>query len=339
MQKKTRLYEVDMAKGFAMLLVLIGHCTYSDRELVGWLYSFHMPLFFALSGFTFHPEKYKSLREVIDAKFRQLIIPYFLFNTILWVLSLLLLDGLHLQYRHLNELIGIVVADRLSDYFFSLWFLTALFLAEPLLWCLTRMTGRRTGLLMPLSVCSFAAGAVILPVFKGTYWSADLVPIALSFLLLGYLASIWFQRSPALLRSRKTLALAWGVNLLFFWLNFIQVGRSDLYFCKLGNPVYFYLSACGGTIGALSLCLNLGRLPGIEYIGRNSLVFYAFESLAIPLSERLLRSMWGASSLESAPFVSMLMVLSLSCGMLAFASFGYAAFRRRMQTAAVLHVY
>jgi fucose 4-O-acetylase-like acetyltransferase len=61
MKNHSRLAYVDIAKGVAMLLVIIGHCSYSEKILVGWLYSFHMPLFFALSGFTFRPEKYKSL--------------------------------------------------------------------------------------------------------------------------------------------------------------------------------------------------------------------------------------------------------------------------------------
>ena len=65
MQKHSRLHYIDIAKGMAMLLVIIGHCSYSEKILVGWLYSFHMPLFFALSGFTFRPQRYKTLREVL----------------------------------------------------------------------------------------------------------------------------------------------------------------------------------------------------------------------------------------------------------------------------------
>lgn len=314
-----RLPYIDMAKGFAMLLVIIGHCTYSGKLLVGWLYSFHMPLFFALSGFTFRPEKYKSLREIISVKFRQLIIPYFFFCGVLWVLCLLLLDGMKLEYRHINELIGIVVNKRLSKYFFNLWFLTTLFFAEPLLWCLCHLTKDRACALLVLSIGAFSIGAAAFQVIKGTYWSIDLVPIALTFLILGYL----FRRRTEAAGNPSSLfllLLSWGINLFFFWLNYRQVGRSDLYFCKLGNPLYFFLSACGGMTGTILLCQLLSHCAVLEYIGRHSLIFYAFESLAIPLSERALCAVLGAAAPEQYPFSAMVFVLIMSCAMLALIS-------------------
>jgi len=326
MKEHTRLHYIDIAKGVAMLLVIIGHCSYSEKALVGWLYSFHMPLFFALSGFTFRPEKYKTFREVLFAKFRQLIVPYFFFSALLWLLSLLLLDGMQLTYRHTNEFIGILLSNRLSPYFFSLWFLTTLFLAEPVLWLVLRAAGDRTSLLLPLSIGAFFSGSVVLSALRGTYWSADLVPIALSFLILGYLIKRWMDRSESLSRSILPLLAAWSVNLLFFWLNYRQVGRSDLYFCKLGNPLCFFLSACGGTVGAILLCKRIARCQELEYIGKNSLVFYAFESLAIPLSERLLRAAVGTSALHGTSHFATFAVLLMSCGMLAAAS---AALRSR----------
>jgi len=317
-QAKSRLSYVDIAKGIAMLLVIIGHCSYAGKTLVGWLYSFHMPLFFALSGFTFRPEKYKSLSHVLSAKFRQLIVPYFFFNLILWVLCLLLLDGMKMESRHINEFIGIFLGKRLSRYFFNLWFLTTLFLAEPVLWLALRFARSRTPALALLSAAAFFAGAVVLERLEGTYWSADLVPIALSFLLLGYLLRRWLDHPAAGTRAALPLIAAWSVNLLFFWLNYMEVGRSDLYFCKLGNPLYFFLSACGGITGAILLCRKMARCAALEYIGRNSMIFYAFEALTIPLSERLLSPFIQPASQPS--LFGLLLVLCMSCGMMALFS-------------------
>ena len=257
----------------------------------------------------------------IKIKFRQLIIPYFIFSFVLWALCLLLLDGLKLEYRHINELIGIVVSKRLSDYFFSLWFFTTLFLSEPLLWCLIRLTKDRTLPLAALSIGLFALGAAVLQVVKGTYWSADLVPIALSFLLLGYLLRRWMSTMSSKPPSVVFLLLAWVINLLFCFLNYRQGGRSDLYFCKLVNPLYFFLSACGGTVGTILLCSRIARCTALEYIGKNSIIFYAFESLAIPLSERLLRFVLGTDLQTSLPAV--FLVLLISCAMLSLASLAY----------------
>ena len=48
---KKRILWIDYAKAFAMFFVVIGHVN-SGNYLTNWIYSFHMPLFFFLSGIT-----------------------------------------------------------------------------------------------------------------------------------------------------------------------------------------------------------------------------------------------------------------------------------------------
>lgn len=43
---------IDVLKGIGIILVVIGH-TSMENPLVKWIYVFHMPLFFALSGYMF----------------------------------------------------------------------------------------------------------------------------------------------------------------------------------------------------------------------------------------------------------------------------------------------
>ena len=66
-----RIEWIDIAKGIGIILVVIGH-NFSDGEniiyLRKWIYSFHMPLFFLLSGILFSAkqESFKdfSLKEL-----------------------------------------------------------------------------------------------------------------------------------------------------------------------------------------------------------------------------------------------------------------------------------
>ena len=56
MKDKTRLEYLDAAKGLGILLVILGHIyawnpNINRKILVTWIYSFHMPLFFILSGY------------------------------------------------------------------------------------------------------------------------------------------------------------------------------------------------------------------------------------------------------------------------------------------------
>ena len=49
-----RIEYLDIAKGIGMILVYIGHCRIpGDNPLFQWIYSFHMPLFFFISGLLF----------------------------------------------------------------------------------------------------------------------------------------------------------------------------------------------------------------------------------------------------------------------------------------------
>lgn len=47
-----RLDYIDMAKGFAIALMVFGHTfsTYQNTPIMVWIYSFHMPLFFLTTG-------------------------------------------------------------------------------------------------------------------------------------------------------------------------------------------------------------------------------------------------------------------------------------------------
>ena len=44
-----RLNYLDYAKGIGILLVVLGHIYNNNTKL--WIYSFHMPLFFIISGY------------------------------------------------------------------------------------------------------------------------------------------------------------------------------------------------------------------------------------------------------------------------------------------------
>ena len=43
-------YSIDIARGIACLLVIIGHISSTPSQVNVWIYAFHMPLFFIISG-------------------------------------------------------------------------------------------------------------------------------------------------------------------------------------------------------------------------------------------------------------------------------------------------
>ena len=124
-----RLNYVDAAKGLGILLMVLGHIwTDACAEIVVWLYSFHVPMFFVLSGmmlkYTRKLEK-SSLKEIIISRCRQLLVPYIVFETI----YIALIGSRHqfnfdiLQWHWYDGLI-------LKPVNGPLWFLECLFVVE-----------------------------------------------------------------------------------------------------------------------------------------------------------------------------------------------------------------
>ena len=119
-----RNFTIDALKGFAMLLVVIGHSiyvTYDDPNrgfLFSAIYSFHMPLFMFISGYV----TYKKDR-VIDCKwlknrFVSLVVPF-----VAWIFIPYIWGGNWNTTELSNQIVNVI---KRPDY--GLWFLWILFL-------------------------------------------------------------------------------------------------------------------------------------------------------------------------------------------------------------------
>lgn len=73
MQERQHLLWIDMAKGLAIALVVLGHCLDFDNPLRHFIYTFHMPLFFMLAGYTMRA---KPRLTVLSSSLRRLMVPY-----------------------------------------------------------------------------------------------------------------------------------------------------------------------------------------------------------------------------------------------------------------------
>ena len=78
-----RLEYLDVAKGIGILLVYIGHCFLNPESWsFRWIYSFHMPLFFFISGMLFNFHRDDGLKLYALKKTISLLVPYILFTVV-----------------------------------------------------------------------------------------------------------------------------------------------------------------------------------------------------------------------------------------------------------------
>lgn len=156
-----RIVIYDYIRIFATLLVVLGHSTYTEwngdlgnvvvniskfnpiwftpiwQSFLGnfgsWIYTFHMPLFFALSGavYAISNNQNKSLDETVVKKIKRLIIPYYLVG-LLYMLPIKLLTGFYHRGTFVSAVSVFLSAKGAMAH---LWFLPAVF------WCFIVMWG------------------------------------------------------------------------------------------------------------------------------------------------------------------------------------------------------
>ena len=145
---ENRLEWLDAVKGLGIILVIIGHCDIPGVNR--YIYMFHMPLFFIISGFCWNELKYKGLTitKFLKKKFKAYIIPYLKIALIcfflLGVIGDLLLKGYNDEYLQqlAKYIVGIFILSKGNTEWLPhcspIWFLTCLFCAEVFYWVICR---------------------------------------------------------------------------------------------------------------------------------------------------------------------------------------------------------
>ncbi len=123
-----KILHIDVAKGFGILLVALGHNVIISGELARIIYSFHVPLFFFLSGLFFNPDI--RIVELIVNKSKSLLKPYIVFMAI---------GGIFVVYQNCS------IAKYFYYVFYGapfspLWFISHLWLLFIFVWGVSRLT-------------------------------------------------------------------------------------------------------------------------------------------------------------------------------------------------------
>ena len=125
-QRKQRFEHIDILKGIGIILVVLGHVT-TNSDLYHFIYAFHMPLFFIVSGMFLHDKQ-----GFIRKQAKSLLIPYLSFGLLTFVYWWLVES----RFRELST--GETIWGQFKNLFFPigtqhcnvvLWFLPCLFLA------------------------------------------------------------------------------------------------------------------------------------------------------------------------------------------------------------------
>jgi len=120
---------IDVAKTVGIYLIIFSHLDQNGFS-EAFLWTFHVPLFFFVSGYLTRPQ---PAGEFLGNVTRKLVFPYVAIYTVIAVLSALLRSDFDL-HSFLRTMIGVVYGTRSYPYFVddALWFLPSLITVEAL---------------------------------------------------------------------------------------------------------------------------------------------------------------------------------------------------------------
>lgn len=292
---RKRIDYVDIAKGIGMLLVMWAHILVEGP--INWfIYIFHMPLFFFISGMLFIPSKYPTCLSLIKKRYHTLIVPYVCYSVITWIVwvaySFISKSNVASYWMPLAQTVIAQGSGGFLVHNVPLWFVTCLFVVEVTYFYINKIdnVSLKTGLCLLLTVLGYCMiEAFEFFPFNLLPWSIEVALASMVFYSVGNTYGQNLTEFLDIIHQKKKLfrlillfALLTVTVLCSLVTRHISFG-SD----RLGaHPVPLYLGAFAGIIMILlisnevsllniSLSIVVKFIDYIKWIGKNSFRFMA----------------------------------------------------------------
>ncbi len=279
-----RIQWIDIARCFAIVAVYIGHYGVITGNIHSFIFSFHVPLFFFLSGCTENLSKELPFVKYAIKKAKQLLIPALFFIIINQFISLLQ-GGSFDSFIHNITLSACTGAIRNSIYAGDMWFLTCLFVVQILFYFIRLVKYKwlmliiSFGLLLWVEIIS-SIKPLITPSW---YWNVDSAMFYIFFYALGFVTYPWITELFKFdTTKKKTL---FGIFFAFSSIYSIALlGGKDLFAFMTNSPFFilqlYYAIILTGIIILFFILLSklLEDLKLCGNIGTNSLYLYGSEN-------------------------------------------------------------
>lgn len=288
MTKGSRIDYLDIAKGIGILLVIVGHIPYVSEPIRQYIVSFHMPLFFIISGMLIrYTRSYQgNIKSFIGRKVRNLLLPYVFFSV-----AYIAIEFCRILIKDTGEW------NNLAEKFYQtvclqgisvLWFFPTLFMAETVFVLVRKWSNH---LITIVCLVVLVAGAVY---FMGMQSNLVTVGDTLFGELLNQFSLVLIRGTfctglvgigyymGALWNERKMPVFAEGCLgvLLLVLVEFVANADYfvDLRYMRLGELSAFFAACILGSAGVLFLCRVLAHFPSFPvakagvYLGVNSML-------------------------------------------------------------------
>lgn len=289
---RDRVNYIDYTKALGMLTVMWGHIALGFSAT--FVYTFHMPLFFFLSGMVFEKEKYPEFKLFVKRRVQTLLIPYVIYSFATWIVWAAYSYFLHVPVEsYWMPLLQTFIAQGSGGFLVHnvpLWFVTCLFVIEMVYYFLSRCNDA-----VNVTVSIFLAALGYFLINKVAFfdftllpWSIEVAMLAMFFYSLGnlFVKHIGHEKFKYVVLGNNVISIIVIIALLAvcYW-GGVKNGRLSMGHSYIGNPVIFYPVAIAGTLAMLitsmlfSDWLKRAKVNNaITWFGKNSFIAMAIHN-------------------------------------------------------------
>lgn len=282
---------IDLVRVLGVAAVVAGH-VWDDKATAAWLYPWHVPVFFFLTGLLWKPGR--TLGEEWHRRWHSLAMPYLAWLALLWpVFALVLWQQGQLSLRALAA--PLYGGNLATQPFTTFWFVSVLLAVALFHRALERLPGpvQAAAALLSLGLCALPAATRALAHSPLAVGSA--------------LSCLWCVAAGTLARRHwhrlAPHALALGVAGLALGFGLVWTGLAAVPNLKSGNfgtPLLSPLAACGISLALVLLCERLvAASPALDRASQAAAAWALVVVIAHPVVLWALRD-WPPSAAKFA---------------------------------------
>lgn len=255
---------IDFLRGISMILILVFHTEvyYKEYDVTPYyIYTTNaIILFYFISGYLFYRPESFSLKKKAIAIVRSLLVPYFIFTTLIGI-SKVLIRNENIDWI---EIIVNILSGRAS------WFIAALIVGELFFaLLLTKTRGKIAWLLTDAIACLIIY--YVIPFNQHNYWQWQDALLAVSFLSVGYICHRYDNHFNTINKPLYSLFLLLILIIIKVYEYHVDLPMRNI---AIENIPLFLTDAFIWILLIISIISYIPRCKMIEWTGRHCIVYY-----------------------------------------------------------------
>lgn len=283
--KTKRLSWLDSLRGFGIILITLGHLGCFEL-LERYIYSFHVPLFFFISGYLYRRGT-QPLSTYIKKKTLTILVPFFAWTFLSTLLNVVL------GYNLIPLIKKALTINGQLTWNSPLWFLLVLYFVEVLFRLIDQLNQRTyfKAIVMAVSLIIFVLIGDIRLTLK-----LNLVPFAMVFYCMGNIMRRSIENRGFFLKRWQKAPIALFLLVTGFLFGGILNDRIKYTHAIWGNYLYVFIAAFCSILFYYILFRNVDKIGYSKlliYLGKNSMIIMCAQYWVFRFFDIISKRVWG----------------------------------------------